>query len=273
MEDDKVIVERRGPVAIVTINRPAVRNVVDADVAQAIEAAFDSFDERNSGVLAVVLTGAGDKAFCGGMDLKAFAQHGPRGGYFTERGGFAGLAKRVIKQPLVAAVNGAALGGGMEIALTADCVIASDTATFGLPETKRGLIAAGGGAIRIGKRIPRGLALEMAMTGDSIDAQRALRAGLVNAVVAQSDVVSAAEDLARRIAAASPIAVRTTRQLVLDSLECGEAEGWDRVAKHPESCCAATTQRRARRRSLRSALRYGSRCEADRRPAWGPGLD
>jgi enoyl-CoA hydratase/carnithine racemase len=162
------------------------------------------------------------------MDLKAFAQHGPNGGYFTEKGGFAGLAKRDIKQPLVAAVNGTALGGGMEIALTADCIVAADTASFGLPETKRGLIAAGGGAIRIGKRVSRGLALEMAMTGDAIDAMRALAAGLVNTVVPLADVVKVAEDLAQRIAAASPIAVRTTRQLVLDSLECGEAEGWER---------------------------------------------
>lgn len=228
MEPDKVLVERRGPLAIVTINRPEVRNVVDADVAEAIEAAFDGFDEPNSGVLAVVLTGAGDKAFCAGMDLKAFAKYGPRGGYFTEKGGFAGLTKREIRQPLVAAVNGAALGGGMEIALAADCIVAADTATFGLPETKRGLIAAGGGAIRIGKRMPRGLALEMAMTGDPIDADRALDAGLVNAVVSGTEMLATAERLARRIAAASPIAVRTTRQLVINSMDCNEQEGWDK---------------------------------------------
>jgi crotonobetainyl-CoA hydratase len=227
MEPEKVLVERRGPVAIITINRPEVRNVIDAEVAEAIEAAFDVFDEHNSGVLAVILTGTGDKAFSAGMDLKAFAKHGPRGGYFTEKGGFAGLTKRQIKQPLVAAVNGPALGGGMEIALAADCIVAADTATFGLPETKRGLIAAGGGAIRIGKRVPRGLALEMAMTGDPIDAQRALAAGLVNEVVPGVEVLAAAERLARRIAAASPIAVRTTRQLVIDSMHCNEAQGWD----------------------------------------------
>jgi enoyl-CoA hydratase/carnithine racemase len=259
MEDDKVIVERRGPVAIVTINRPQVRNVVDAEVAQALEAAFDSFDEHNSGVLAVVLTGAGDKAFSAGMDLKAFAQHGPNGGYFTERGGFAGLAKRDIKQPLVVAVNGPALGGGMEIALTADCVIASENATFGLPETKRGLIAAGGGAIRIGKRVPRGLALEMAMTGDPIDAQRALSSGLVNAIVPLAEVVTAAEALALRIASASPIAVRTTRQLVLDSLECGEAEGWEK-------------SREASRIVLRSPdSKEGTKAFIEKRsPVWAP---
>ena len=228
MGDEKVIVDRRGAVAVITINRPQVRNVIDAEVAEAIEAAFDSFDEPNSGVLAVVLTGAGDKAFCAGMDLRAFAQHGPRGGYFTEKGGFAGLTKRDITLPVIAAVNGAAVGGGMEIALSADCIIAADIATFGLPETKRGLIAAGGGAIRIGKRVPRGLALELAMAGDSIDAQRALSSGLVNAVVPAAEVVAVAEDLARRIAAASPIAVRTTRKLVIESLECSEAEGWEK---------------------------------------------
>ena len=125
-------------------------------------------------------------------------------------------------------MNGAAVGGGMEIALAADCIVAADTAIFGLPETKRGLIAAGGGAIRIGKRVPRGLALEMAMAGDPIDAQRALTAGMVNTVVPRGEVLAVAESLAQRIAAASPIAVRTTRQLVFDSMDCTETEGWDK---------------------------------------------
>jgi crotonobetainyl-CoA hydratase len=223
---DKVLVDRAGAVGVITINRPDVRNVIDGDVAAAIEAALDSFDVPGSGISAVVLTGAGDRAFSGGMDLKAFAKYGPRGAYFTEKGGFAGIARRQFQKPFVCAVNGAAVGGGMEIALAADCVVASENAIFGLPETKIGLVAAGGGAIRLGRRVPRALALEMAMTGDSIKADRAFAIGLINEVTTVGGALAGAVTLAERIAAASPIAVKVTRQLMLDSLECSEEEAW-----------------------------------------------
>jgi crotonobetainyl-CoA hydratase len=226
---DKVLVDRFGAVGVVTINRPEVRNVIDGDVASAIEAALDSFDEPGSGISAVVLTGSGDRAFSAGMDLKAFAKYGPRGAYFTGKGGFAGITRRKFQKPVVCAVNGAAVGGGMEIVLAADCVVASENAIFGLPETKVGLVAAGGGAIRLGRRVPRALALEMAMTGDSIKADRAYAIGLINELTPVGGALPAAIALAERIAAASPIAVQVTRKLMLDSLESSEEEAWART--------------------------------------------
>jgi Enoyl-CoA hydratase/isomerase len=148
----KVLVERQANVGLIRLNRPEVHNVVDGDVAQAVEAALDEFD-ADDGVFVVVLTAAGDRAFCAGMDLKAFAREGPRGPYFTEKGGFCGVTRRDLQKPLLVAANGLAVGGGMEIALAADCVVAAEHATFGLAEVKVGLIAGGGGVIRLAKHV------------------------------------------------------------------------------------------------------------------------
>jgi enoyl-CoA hydratase/carnithine racemase len=221
----KVLVERRGHIGVITLNRPEVRNVVDGEVAALVEGALDKFDAEDD-IFVVVLTGAGEKAFCAGLDLRAFAKQGPRGPYFTERGGFCGITQREFAKPLVVAANGSALGGGMEIVLAADCVIADERAQFGLPEPKIGLMAGAGGAIRLGRHVPRAVALEMVMTGDPITARRACEVGLVNDVVAAGSALDGALAVAERIAAASPVAARVSRRLLLQTLEMPEAEAW-----------------------------------------------
>jgi enoyl-CoA hydratase/carnithine racemase len=223
----KVVVERRDHVGVIRINRPEVRNVVDGEVAEGIESALDAFDADDD-VFVVVLTGTGEKAFCAGMDLRAFAKQGPRGPYFTEKGGFGGVARRERQKPLVVAANGMAVGGGMEMALAADCVVADENARFGLAEVKVGLIAGGGGAIRLAKHVPRAVALEMVMSGDLIRAQRAYEVGLVNAVTPAGGALDGALELANRIAAASPVAARVSRRLLLETLELTDEESWAR---------------------------------------------
>jgi enoyl-CoA hydratase/carnithine racemase len=223
----KVVVERRDHVGVIRINRPDVRNVVDGDVAGGVEAALDEFD-ADDGIYAVVLTGTGDKAFSAGMDLRAFAEQGPRGPYFTKKGGFCGVTRRALVKPLVVAANGLAYGGGMEMVLAADCVVAEEHARFALAEVKVGLMAGGGGAIRLAKHVPRAVALEMVMTGDPIEARRGYEIGLVNAVVERGASLDGALKLANRIAAASPVAARVSRRLMLETLELTDEEAWGR---------------------------------------------
>jgi len=225
-ESPKVLVEREDGVGVITINRPDVRNVVDPDVAAGIEAALDELDADRE-IRAVVLTGAGEKAFCAGMDLRAFAKLGPKAGFFTEKGGFGGFTARKLVKPVVVAVNGPAFGGGLEMVLAADCAIASSTAKFALPEVKVGMHAGAGGVIRLAKRIPRAVALEMVMSGEPIGAQRAFDFGLVNEVVAPDQVHEQALRLAKSFAAASPTAVLVSRELMMRSLETpDEADAW-----------------------------------------------
>ena len=181
---DAVLRERQGRIEILTINRPEARNAVNGAVSKAFTEAFDEL-ENDDDCNVVIVTGAGDKAFCAGMDLKAFAA-GEAGEIMGARGGFGGIAQRDFPKPLIAAVNGSALAGGCEIMLSCDLVVAAEGATFGIPEVKRGLMAAAGGLIRLPKRIPPAIALELALTGDPIDARRALAIGLVNRVVART---------------------------------------------------------------------------------------
>jgi enoyl-CoA hydratase/carnithine racemase len=224
--ENKVIVQRLEDVGVIRINRPEVRNVIDADVASSIERALDEFEEAPE-VRAIVLTGEGDKAFSAGMDLRAFTKLGPRGGFFTEKGGFAGVVQRAFQKPFIVAANGLAMGGGMEIILAADCTVAAQNATFALPEVKVGMHAGGGGVIRLAKRIPRAVALEMVMSGDQIGAERAHQLGLVNTVTPIGGALDVAIAMAQRIAAASPTAVTVSRRLLLDSLNLPEEDGWD----------------------------------------------
>jgi len=218
---DEVLRERRGRVEVLTINRPEARNAINLAVATALSAALDDV-EHDDGCRVVVLTGAGDKAFSAGMDLKAFAQgEAP----ITEHG-FAGVTKRVFPKPLIAAVNGHALAGGFEIMLSCDLVVAASHATFGIPEVARGLIAGGGGLIRLAKQIPRAIALELALTGAAIDAARAYEVGLVNRVVAPETVVDEAVELGERIVRNAPLAVRVSKRVMLGSLNLTEPEAW-----------------------------------------------
>ena len=222
----KVLTERVGHVAVITINRPEVFNCVDDDVSAGIEAALDEF-EADDEVWVLVITGAGDKAFCAGMDLKAFARLGREAKIFTERGGFAGVTHRKLTKPTIAAVNGVALGGGLEIALACDLVVAADNARFGIPEVKVGLVAAAGGMIRLPRRIPQALALEMGMTGEPIEAQRALTAGLVNRIAEPGKTLEEAISLAESICAASPVAVRQTREVMIAGAQVSDDEAWE----------------------------------------------
>jgi enoyl-CoA hydratase len=218
---DELLRERRGHVELLTINRPEARNAMNRAAAVALSEALDEC-ETDDDVWVVVLTAAGDKAFSAGMDLKAFAT----GEFPITEKGFAGITQRQFPKPLIAAVNGSALAGGFEMMISCDMVIAADHAQFGIPEAKRGLIAGGGGLIRLGKRVPLAVAYEMALTGDPISATRAAELGLVNAVVPGDQVLDAALALAARIEANAPLAVRTSKQVMHDSLEITEEAAW-----------------------------------------------
>ncbi len=221
-----VELERRGPIALVTLNRPEARNAVSPEVSRTMAALLDEI-EADTELRAVVLTGRGE-VFSAGADLKVVAGGGAND-IARGKGGFAGIVTRNFPKPLIAAVNGPALAGGFEIVLSCDLVVAAETARFGIPEVKRGLMAAAGGLIRLPKRVSLTIALELAMTGDPIDAPRALQLGLVNRVVAADRVVDEAIALAERIGENSPAAVRASRQLVREAAELTEAEGWTRT--------------------------------------------
>ena len=210
---DAVLTSQHGNILLITINRPQARNAINRVVAEAIGAALERADSDPE-VRAIVLTGSGELAFCAGADLKALSNgqdiH-PEGD--RARWGFAGYVSHPISKPTIAAVNGFALGGGTEIALASDLVVAADTAQFGLPEVRRGLVAAAGGAFRLAQQIPRKVAMEMTFTGEPISAARALELGLVNRVVPQRLVVSSALELAGVIAANAPLAVQATKRI------------------------------------------------------------
>ena len=215
--------ERRDRVEILRLNRPDSRNAMNPELSKAIEDALDEV-ERDPEVWAVVLTGTGP-VFCAGADLKVIASGGGIA-IETERGGFGGFVTRDYPKPVIAAVNGHALAGGFELVLACDLVVAAADATFGLPEVKRGLLAAAGGPIRLAQRVPLATALEIVMTGDPLTADRALALGLVNRVVPTARVVDEAVALAARIGENSPAAVRGARRLVRGSVDLTEPEAW-----------------------------------------------
>ena len=218
--------ERRGATALVTLNRPEARNAISPEVSETMVGILDEI-EADDDLRVAVLTGTGE-VFSAGADLKVVAQ-GRATDIARVKGGFAGVVTRDFPKPLIAAVNGPALAGGCEIVLSCDLVVAADTARFGIPEVQRGLMAAAGGLIRLPKRLPLAIALELAMTGDPIDAGRALQLGLVNRVVPAAEVLDTALAFADRIASNSPIAVRLSRQLVREAVELDEAAGWQRT--------------------------------------------
>ena len=222
-DDDKVLVERRGAVQVVTINRPAARNALDAAVARAVAAAMDELD-ADDGLRAGVLTGAGG-TFSAGMDLKAFL----RGESPAIPGrGLCGITQTPPRKPLIAAVEGWALAGGFELVLACDLVVAARTARFGVPEVKRSLVAAGGAALLLPQRVPRAVALEMLLTGEPVDAGRAAAVGLVNRLVDEGGAVDAAVELATAIAANGPLAVAATKQVVVSAPAWAPGEAWAR---------------------------------------------
>jgi enoyl-CoA hydratase len=221
---DEVLRERRGHVEILTINRPEARNAINGAVSTGMAAALDELAEDPEAWV-VVLTGSGDKAFSAGMDLKAFAA-GEGAAVMGAPGGFGGVARRDFPKPLIAAVNGSALAGGLEVALSCDLIVAADHAVFGIPEASRGLIAGAGGLFRLPRRVPLAVALEMALTGDPIDAERARELGLVNRVVPRHQLMEEALVLAERIAENAPLAVRYSKSVMIRSLGADDATGW-----------------------------------------------
>ncbi|MFF4773238.1 crotonase/enoyl-CoA hydratase family protein [Microtetraspora fusca] len=216
---DEVLVEVDGGVAVVTINRPQARNAVNGPVARGIAAAMDELDERKD-VSAIVLTGAGG-TFCAGMDLKGFLNGDMP---VVEGRGFGGLTENPPKKPLVAAVEGYALAGGFELVLSCDVVVASEEAKFGLPEPKRGLVAAAGGIMRLPRRIPYHVAMEIALTGDHYPAARLYELGLVNRVTPAGGALAGALELARTIAANAPLALAATKKIVVESADWSREE-------------------------------------------------
>jgi enoyl-CoA hydratase len=222
---DEVLVERRDQVLVITINRPKARNAVNLAVAEAVAAAIDELD-ADRGLTLGVITGAGG-SFCSGMDLKAFLT-GERPSLPGR--GFAGLTQAPPKKPLIAAVEGYALAGGCEIVLACDLVVAAESAKFGIPEVKRGLVAAAGGLMRLPHRIPPQIAMELALTGDFLDAPDAHRYGLVNKLTQTGGALDGALGLAARISANGPLAVAVSKQIVVESADWSEAEMWDRQA-------------------------------------------
>jgi len=173
----------------------------------------------------IVLTGAGDRAFCAGQDLKELDARGG-GAARPSSNGFGAITRRDFAKPIIAAVNGFAMGGGFEICLACDLVVAEEHASFGLPEVRRGLFAAGGGVVRLGNRIPLPLAMEVALTGEPLNAQRAYELGLVNRVVAKGDGVRTAVQLANMICQGAPLAVRLSKNIVRASVAQNEEELW-----------------------------------------------
>jgi crotonobetainyl-CoA hydratase len=222
MEYEFIKVEKRDRVTIVTINRPEVRNGLHPPACREMNAAFDDFRDDPSAWAAIV-TGAGDKAFCAGNDLKWQAEHGPqalRSQLDAIPGGFGGLAKRFdCLKPIIAAVNGLALGGGFEIALASDIIVASTEAFFGLPEPRVGMIANQGGVHRLPRRLPYHLAMGLMLTGDRLSAVEAARLGLVNQVVEPARVMEAALSWAGRILECAPLAVRASKEAVMRAID------------------------------------------------------
>jgi len=215
---DEVLHEVRGRVVLITMNRPDARNAVNSALAQGLLAAVEQLDADRS-LTAGVLTGAG-RGFCSGMDLKAFAQDGfPRG--------FEQLLKRESAKPLIAAIEGFALAGGLEIALTCDLLVAARGAKLGIPEVGVGLFAAGGAVLRLPRRVPYGVAMEMALTAQPILAEKAHEYGLVTRLCDPGSAVTTALELAEDISKNAPLAVAVSKQLIHATQGRTEAELWD----------------------------------------------
>ena len=220
--------ETDGHVAVITINRPEARNAVNGEVARGIEAAIDKLEDDDDLWLGI-LTGV-PPVFSAGADLKEI-NAGRAGDLQTPRGGFAGLTRRDRSKPIIAAVDGPALAGGTEITLACDMIVASKSAQFGIPEVKRSLVAAGGGLFRLPRKLPFNIAMELALTGDPIDAERAHGFGLVNVLCESGEALAKAKELAKRVEANAPVAVRESRRVVYAAMTEDEETGWTLSAK------------------------------------------
>lgn len=219
--------DKQGNIGVITINRPDARNAVNADVAQGIEAAIDQIEDDPE-VWVGILTGARTEKgyiFCAGADLKAM--NTDPGGMQTEKGGFGGFVTRERTKPVIAAVDGPALAGGTELVLACDMVVASDTAKFGIPEVKRNLVAAAGGLFRLPRKLPRNIAMELALTGSlDFSAERAHHFGLVNRLAGEGQALEVAKELAAEICKNAPLAVAESRKIMIECTDQPDEIGW-----------------------------------------------
>lgn len=223
MSEPAVLTEVADGVMTITINRPQAKNAVNKDVAVGIAAALDALDaDDNTHV--VILTGAGG-TFCSGMDLKAFVTGETP---YVEGRGFAGIVQRSTDKPLIAAVEGYALAGGCELAITCDLIVAAENSKFGIPEVKRGLAAAAGGLVRLPRQISSRVAMEMALTGDFIDADRALSLGLINQIAPAGEALAQSKALAAKIAENGPLAVKRSKQVIKESIDWSQDDMFDK---------------------------------------------
>jgi enoyl-CoA hydratase len=218
-----VVTERRERSLVVTLNRPDQRNAVNLEVAQGIAAALDELD-ADASLSVAIITGAGG-FFCAGMDLKAFAAGEMP---WVASRGFAGITERASDKPLIAAIEGFAVAGGLEIALACDLIVAAAGAKLGIPEVKRSLVAAGGGLLRLPRMLPRNIANELALTGDLITAERAYELGLVNRVTEPGTALDAAVALATTIAANGPLALAGSKRILRESLDWPASQAFGR---------------------------------------------
>jgi enoyl-CoA hydratase len=216
---EEVLTSQADGVLVVTLNRPKARNAANRALAEGVAAAMDELD-ANDDLRVAILTGAGG-TFCSGMDLKAFVTGEMP--HIAGRG-FAGLTESSPKKPLIAAVEGYALAGGLELAISCDLIVAADDSKFGIPEAKRGLAAAAGGLVKLPRQIPPRLAMELALTGDFISAQRALEMGLINQVVPAGTALDATKALAAKIAANGPLAVAASKQVIVQQQDWSSDE-------------------------------------------------
>jgi len=243
-----VLVEKQGRVLVMTLNRPEALNAIDTSVTAALLDALTRLDEEDDLTVAV-LTGAG-QVFCAGMDLKAFATAGP-----PKR--FDELMEWNGNKPVIAAVEGSAMGGGLELALICDLIVAADSVKFATPEVRLGLFAAGGGLLRLPRRLPYSVAMEMALTGRPITAGEARQMGLVNRLAPTGEALTAAVALAEEIAEQAPLAVSASKRLIRDGIDLSEGEFWERQKPHIRTVFRSED------------AREGARSFAEkRRPSW-----
>ncbi len=221
--DAVVLTERRGEVLLVTLNRPEVRNAVNAALAAGLAGALDELDEDDS--LSVgVLTGAGG-FFCAGMDLGAFVKG--EAPWFGDRG-FAGISQRASRKPLIAAIERFAVAGGMEIALACDLIVAAKGAKLGIPEVKRSIVAAGGALLRLPRRMPYHVVMELALTGDPMPAERFHELGLVNRLSEPGAAVDVALELARTLTQNGPLALIASKRILQEQFDWSSSEMWEK---------------------------------------------
>jgi enoyl-CoA hydratase len=226
MAEEAVLTEADGGVLLITLNRPDQRNAVNAALANGVAEALDRLDDDDE-LQVGILTGAG-KGFSAGMDLKAFVAGESS---FVEHRGFAGIVQGPPRKPIIAAIEGFAVAGGFEIALACDLIVAARGARLGIPEVKRSLVAAGGALLRLPSRIPYHLAMELALTGDPITAERAAEYGLVNRLAEPGEAVAAARELAAQIAANGPLALIASKRILVEAPGWSAEEAWRRQAE------------------------------------------